>query len=189
MSKFINDTTIEVKKVIEEQQKALQALKQQEQNEDTKKALKALETRIKSNKKLLAALSVSDVSKIISAHKIDITAMLHERTKNTREAKKRLIQHLDAIASNDAEKLATCDYKLYSACIAKRDQCATDKALSTSKLQSVFSHKTKTQANYFANFASHLKIAEVKRAKRNEIESVTLKSDSAIFKKIAALFT
>lgn len=186
-SKFVNETALKVQAKIEEQQAQLVQLEQSELVPETE--VKKMRTKIKSNQSLLARLTVSkEAAKIIATHKIDIVSMLEEKCADTREAKKRLVQHLDAMSLNDPEKLSKCDFKLYSALFAEREQCKLDKALTLDKLKHVFEHDTHTQARYFANFAQHVKIAEVKRKEKNKIESVTVSSESALLKRIQAMF-
>ena len=186
-AQYVNDTVSKIKQCVESQNSALSILMQNESlNVDS---IKKTVTSIKSNTALMSLLTVSaDVAQIVADEQIDIVSMLSEKTKDTREAKLRLIKHLQAFASNNVDKLATCDARLYSAIFAKRDSCALDKALTTQKIQHVMQHDTTTQANYFSNFASFLKIATVKRKERNQFESITIRSDSALVQRLQKLF-
>lgn len=160
------------------------SIDQFENENELKKAIKSENSRINENNMLKVALQTDDLSSVFYAHNIKADELLTAKYANTREFKKRFLSIIRAIASNDREKLLDCDDLVFSAISAKRIK-ASD--LTLSKIMSVMSHKSKTQASYLANLCSYLSFAD-KHKDSSEQACITFKTDSAFFKKIMSLY-
>lgn len=184
-SEYLNSiaSTIDARNAQLSEQQSKLSIDQFDSEKDFKRALNSFKSRIKENETIKAQLVFNDIADLLYTHKVDIQALLNEANKNTRECKNRFVKTLNAIASRDCEKLKSDDFKLYSAIFSNR---AKTNDLELRKIQSIMNHATTTQARYFADFAQYLKIAT--RHKANDQQMITFDTNSAFFKKIAALF-
>jgi hypothetical protein len=140
---------------------------------DVKRAQQRSATHAKYDSKL-SELS-SDALAVCYTFKLNAESIVNQ----SRELKKRLMSALNAIAATDKNKLDKALLNALTVIVVNNAE-----SISIDALQRAMSHETNTQANYFKRFCLFLDVADYEKS----TQTMTFKTDSALYKRMIALF-
>jgi hypothetical protein len=173
ISTFLTSVQTKAQECAEKAQ-AAQAQFEQTQDDDIKRIAQKNATHARFNTKL-SEMSKEALS-VAHTHNIDANKIVEQ----SRELKKRLIGALEAIAHSDKSKLdkALCAFLAELVANEKKSD------FTVKQIQHAMNHGTPTQARYFKTWGELLGVASYDKPS----QIVTVKRDSAFFKKLVALF-